>query len=127
VARENQSILEGLIADLKKVNLTSRDPESRELIAKTGKSELELYSTVDRAADHIDHVVQLTGIDHVGLGSDFDGVDDSLPIGLKDVSEYPNLIYALLKRGYSTEDIEKICYKNIFRVWNDVIQQSGQK
>ena len=127
VARENQSILEGLIADLKKVNLTSRDPESRELIAKTGKSELELYSTVDRAADHIDHVVQLIGIDHVGLGSDFDGVDDSLPIGLKDVSEYPNLIYALLKRGYSTEDIEKICYKNIFRVWNDVIQQSGQK
>jgi membrane dipeptidase len=80
------------------------------------------YSSVFVVADHIDHVVKLAGIDHVGLGSDYDGVGDSLPDGLKDVSEYPNLIKELLKRGYSESDIEKICYKNVWRVWNEVIR-----
>jgi len=78
------------------------------------------FPTVQNVADHIDHVVELVGIDYVGLGSDYDGVGDSLPIGLKDVSSYPNLIAELLKRGYSKEDIQKICYKNIFRVWQAV-------
>ena len=78
------------------------------------------YSTVQKVADHIDHVVELAGIDHVGFGSDFDGVGDTLPTGLKDASDYPNLITELLKRGYSDEDIEKNCYKNVFRFWNDV-------
>ncbi len=77
-----------------------------------------IYSDVARVADHIDHVVALAGIDHVGLGSDYDGVGDSLPAGLKDVSQYPNLIAELLERGYSEEDIAKICYRNVFRVWN---------
>lgn len=79
-----------------------------------------LYSSVQKVADHIDHVVEIAGIDHVGFGSDYDGVGDSLPIGLKDVASYPNLIEELLKRGYSEEDIEKICYKNVFRVWKKV-------
>jgi membrane dipeptidase len=78
------------------------------------------FPTVQRVADHIDHVKNLVGIDYIGLGSDFDGVGDSLPTGLKDVSMYPNLIAELLKRGYSQEDIEKICYKNVFRVWKAV-------
>ncbi|KPQ12080.1 MAG: membrane dipeptidase [Algoriphagus marincola HL-49] len=78
------------------------------------------FPTVQRVADHIDHVVDLVGVDYVGFGSDFDGVGDSLPTGLKDVSMFPNLIAELLKRGYSKEDIEKICYKNIFRVWKAV-------
>ena len=56
----------------------------------------------------------------MGIGSDFDGVGDSLPYGLKDVSGYPNLIYELLKRGYSEEDIQKICSGNVFRVWEKV-------
>ena len=84
------------------------------------KEHPELYADVKRAADHIDHVKALAGIDHVGIGSDFDGVGDSLPTGLKDVSMYPNLIYELLKRDYSEEDIEKICSKNVWRVWNQV-------
>jgi len=86
------------------------------------------FSNVVKVADHIDRVVELAGIDHVGLGSDFDGVGDSLPLGLKDVSMYPNLIEELLDRGYSEEDIAKICYKNVFRVWNKVgeIAQSNQ-
>lgn len=79
-----------------------------------------VFPDVSLVADHIDHVVELAGIDHVGFGSDFDGVGDSLPNGLKDVSMYPNLIAELLKRGYSREDVEKICYKNVFRVWRAV-------
>lgn len=75
------------------------------------------YSDIGEVADHIDHVVKLAGIDHVGFGSDFDGVGDSLPEGLKDVSMFPNLIVELLRRGYSEEDIEKICYANLWRVW----------
>ncbi|TNF88697.1 MAG: membrane dipeptidase [Gammaproteobacteria bacterium] len=75
------------------------------------------YSTVDDVLDHIDRAVQLAGIDHVGIGSDYDGVGDTLPIGLKDVSEYPNLVNGLLERGYSEEDIEKIWGGNTMRVW----------
>jgi membrane dipeptidase len=80
------------------------------------------YSDADVAdvAAHIDHAVKLVGIDHVGLGSDFDGVGDNLPNGLKDVSCYPNLIYELLKKGYTQEDIAKICCGNFLRVWSDV-------
>ena len=76
---------------------------------------------ISLVADHIDHVVEIAGIDFVGFGSDFDGVDN-LPIGLEDASKYPGLIHELLKRGYTSDDIEKICYKNLFRVWNDVIE-----
>jgi membrane dipeptidase len=77
-------------------------------------------TTVERVADHIDYVVKIAGIDHVGLGSDFDGVGPTLPDGLKDCSQLPNLLYVLLKRGYSEKDIEKVCNKNIFRVWTQV-------
>lgn len=84
------------------------------------------YATVDDVADHIDRVVQLAGIDHVGLGSDFDGVGDSLPAGLKDVSMYPNLIAVLLQRGYKEPDIEKILYKNFLRVWRAIEARAAQ-
>lgn len=70
--------------------------------------------------DHIDHVVELIGIDHVGIGSDFDGVGDSLPTGLKDVSTYPNLVQGMLDRGYSRKDIEKVLSGNLLRVWSEV-------
>ena len=70
--------------------------------------------------DHFDHVVSLVGIDHVGIGSDYDGVGDSLPVGLKDVSTYPALIEGLLRRGYSEADIVKILGENLLRVWERV-------
>ena len=79
-----------------------------------------IFADVSDVVAHIDHVVQLVGVDHVGLGSDFDGVGDSLPTGLKDASEIPNLIRALLEKGYSEEDIRKICSGNIMRVWEAV-------
>ena len=96
--------------------------DDKELIKYERKvtQENPIYADVTDVADHIDHVVKLAGIDHVAFGSDFDGVGDSLPYELKDVSDYPNLIFHLLKRGYSDEDIAKICYKNIWRVWNEV-------
>jgi membrane dipeptidase len=75
---------------------------------------------VEDVADHIDHVVSLVGIEHVGIGSDFDGVGDSLPDGLKDVSQYPNLVRVLLDRGYSAGEVEKICSGNLLRVWEEV-------
>ncbi|UCG60073.1 MAG: dipeptidase [Phycisphaerales bacterium] len=75
---------------------------------------------------HIDHVVELVGIDHVGLGSDFEGVGGKLPNGLRDVSCYPNLIYELLEKGYTEEDIRKICADNFLRVWSDVQNRTGQ-
>jgi len=75
---------------------------------------------VSRVADHIDHVVRLVGIDHVGLGSDFDGVGDSLPAGLADVAGYPNLIRELIARGYSDDDVRKICGENTLNLWSEV-------
>ena len=78
------------------------------------------FANVDTVIKHIDHVVKLVGIEHVGIGSDFDGVGDSLPDGLKDVSMYPNLIEGLLKRGYSEADIVKIMSGNLLRVWRQV-------
>jgi membrane dipeptidase len=75
------------------------------------------YATLDSVLDHIDHVVKLIGIDHVGIGSDYDGVGDSLPTDLKDVSTYPNLIQGLLNRGYSDKNIVKILSGNFIRVW----------
>ncbi len=75
---------------------------------------------VEQVADHIDHVVAVAGIDHVGLGSDFDGVGAHLPVDLRDVSMYPNLIRVLLERGYSEADIAKIAGENVLRVWQAV-------
>jgi membrane dipeptidase len=106
---------------IKDKGLLSRDAEAQAIIAQFGQHK-DFFSDVERVADHIDHVKSIAGIDHVGIGSDFDGVGDSLPEGLKDVSMYPNLIYVLLKRGYTEADIEKICSGNVFRVWNKVIE-----
>jgi membrane dipeptidase len=75
------------------------------------------YATLDSVLDHIDHVVKLIGIDHVGIGSDYDGVGDSLPTDLKDVSTYPNLIQGLLNRGYSDAHIIQVLSGNFMRVW----------
>jgi membrane dipeptidase len=77
--------------------------------------------SVEDVADHIDHVVDLVGVEHVGLGSDFDGVF-ALPEGLQDASGYPNLVAELLRRGYTDEEIEKILGENVLRVWEEVEQ-----
>jgi membrane dipeptidase len=95
-------------------------PAGQQLIAEFEAAHPLQRVDVSVVADHIDHVVELVGVDYVGFGSDFDGVGDSLPIGLEDVSMYPNLIAELLARGYAEADIEKICSGNVLRVWQAV-------
>ena len=75
------------------------------------------YADIDDVMAHFDHVIDLVGVDYVGIGSDYDGVGDSLPTGLKDVASYPNLVYKLLERGLSDEDIGKILGENLLRIW----------
>jgi membrane dipeptidase len=120
VRREHDSLRTVLYKLLEAEGLTSKDEAAQPIIDQFVKDHPNLWADVETVADHIDHVVRLTGIDHVAFGSDFDGVGDSLPTGLKDVSMYPNLIYVLLQRGYSEEDIQKICWGNVARVWRQV-------
>ena len=75
------------------------------------------FATVATVADHIDRVVELAGVESVGLGSDFDGVGDTLPIGLKDASMFPNLIDELRDRDYDDDALRKILGENLMRVW----------
>lgn len=122
VRQKNELNREKLRALLAEKQLKATDSLAKPIIEQFQKDNPSLFADVETVANHIDRVVMLAGIDHVGLGSDYDGVGDSLPTGLKDVSQFPNLIYVLLKRGYTEEDIEKICSKNVFRVWNKVIE-----
>ena len=74
---------------------------------------------ISKLIDHIDHIVKVAGIDHVGIGADFDGAND-MPEGARDVSMLPNITYELLKRGYSEKDIRKILGENLLRVFGEV-------
>ena len=78
------------------------------------------FADVSLVLDHFDYLKNLVGVDHVGIGTDYDGVGDTLPIGLKDVSSYPVLIQGFLDRGYSDEEIKKILGENLLRVWGEV-------
>ena len=78
-----------------------------------------LVVTVKDVADHIDRVKKLVGIDHVGIGSDYDGWRN-FPVGLEDTSTYPNLIKELLNRDYTKDEIEKVFGGNLLRVWREV-------
>ncbi|MEE3183439.1 MAG: membrane dipeptidase, partial [Pseudomonadota bacterium] len=75
--------------------------------------------TLAQVADHIDYIRGVAGIDHIGIGADYDGMPPG-PVGLEDVSTYPALLVELLKRGYSDHDIGKIAGGNILRVMRDV-------
>lgn len=85
------------------------------------------FADLEVVLDHFDHVIKLVGVDYVGIGSDYDGVGDSLPTGLKDVATYPNLIEGLLVRGYSEEEIAKILSGNLLRVWTQVENHAQQQ
>ena len=73
-------------------------------------------ATLAQVADHIEHIRRIAGIDHVGLGGDYDGTDE-LPDGLEDVSKYPDLVAELLRRGWTDADARKLVGENILRVW----------
>ena len=85
-------------------------------LAKLGRIPLS------KLLDHFEHAVKIAGVEHVGLGSDFDGVDDMLPEGMEDISRIPNLVRGLMGRGFSDEDILKILGGNTLRVMREVEQ-----
>ncbi|PST82635.1 membrane dipeptidase [Pedobacter yulinensis] len=95
--------------------LRSRSNAIDELLARHGTEADAIRPSLSVLIDHIDHVVQLVGSDHVGLGADFDGAE-SYPRGMNSVADYPKVTAALIKRGYKTADIEKILGGNLLRV-----------
>jgi len=108
-------------ADLKK-QFTS-DPSR--LAAELRKSNTERIKRLGRVPlskllDHFEHAVKVAGVDHVGLGSDFDGAEDQFPEGMEDISKIPNLVRGLMERGFSDADIEKILGGNTMRVMREV-------
>ncbi|MEE9230649.1 MAG: dipeptidase [Acidobacteriota bacterium] len=94
---------------------TAYEEQNEKYWAEHPRTEVTLGDVVD----HIDHVVSLVGIDHVGIGSDYDGVT-WLPVGLEDASTFPGLIEELLRRNYIEDDIRKILSGNLMRVWSEV-------
>ena len=82
---------------------------------KNDNDDSQPFGSVKNVVDHIEHVINIAGIDHVGIGSDFDGVT-RLPVGLKDVSQYPNITEELMNRGYTKSDVHKILGGNVIRV-----------
>ncbi len=114
---QNQALSAAIDAYLGENNI---DPDSEEgFLYREKQRKSNPIGTLADLVDHIDHIIDLVGIDHVGLGSDYDGVT-GLPEGLEDVSTYPNLIAELLRRGHSDEDIAKILGGNALRVWQQV-------
>ena len=121
-ARQYGDLRRAAYREAREANPELDDEEVAALVSTTFEAEHGgyPYATLDDVLDHIDYVVGLSSVDAVGIGSDYDGVGDSLPEGLKDVSAYPNLVRGLLERGYSEGDIKKILGENLLRVWAEV-------
>ncbi|KAJ3034986.1 dipeptidase 1 (renal) [Rhizophlyctis rosea] len=81
-------------------------------------------ANLSQVADHIEHIAKVGGVEHVGFGSDFDGIT-SVPEGLEDVTKYPNLVAELLRRGFSDKEVEGIIGENLLRVFGKVEKVKG--
>jgi len=108
----------GLDAEMKRRGLDPWEEASRAARAEYARSNPAPRATLAQVADHIEHVREVAGIDHVGLGGDFDGTED-LPDGLADVSCYPALIAELLERGWSEQDCARLAGGNVLRVMRE--------
>ena len=109
-----QKYTDQLKADGKPVNYVEVDRMEREWMAKIPRPPLKSL------IDHIDHIAKVAGIDHVGLGSDFDGVSGATPQGIDSAADLPKITQALLDRGYSADEIKKILGGNLMRVFREV-------
>jgi membrane dipeptidase len=104
---------------------------SREVAIWSGLSDEERAgrqrprATIDDVVRHIEHVREVAGVDHVGIGADYDGISE-LPIGLEDVSTYPRLFAELSRRGWSEADLRKLAGENIIRAWHRVEEVSAR-
>lgn len=126
IAKKRAAHREALKALLAAENLNPDDKAALPLVNKFREDNPPVYSDVEKVADHFEHVKNMVGTDHLGIGSDFDGLGDSLPVNLKDVSMYPQLIASLLARDFTDSDIRKICHDNVFRVWTEALQFAGK-
>ena len=109
-----KSLIETFQAQGKPVNYMQVERLEREWMAKIPRPPFKSL------IDHIDHIAKIAGVDHVGLGSDFDGVSGALPQGMDSAADLPKVTQALLERGYSAEDIKKILGGNVLRVFQQV-------
>jgi membrane dipeptidase len=104
----------------KTVTYLDIDRIEREWLAKIPRPPLKAL------IDHIDHIAKVAGVDHVGLGSDFDGVSGATPQGIDSAADLPKITQALLDRGYSAEDIRKILGGNLLRVFREAEKVSRE-
>ena len=120
VVPEGAQAMAGFLAELKRLEKEHPgDTTAVEAGLKTyEETHPEPASTVADVADHIDHIRDVAGVDHIGVGSDYDGTS-GMPEGMEDVSCYPNLFAELLDRGYSEEDCAKIAGRNVLRVMRE--------
>src|SRR5204862_2602363 len=109
-----------LKAEGKPVNYVDVGRIEREWMAKIPRPPLKSL------IDHIDHIAKVAGIDHVGLGSDFDGVSGATPQGIDSAADLPKITQALLDRGYTANDIHKILGENLLRVFRQVQRVSRE-
>lgn len=115
-----QQYMDQMKSQGKEVNYSEIDVIEREWLAKIPKPPLSAL------IDHIDHIAKVAGVDHVGLGSDFDGVSGQTPQGMNSAADLPKITQALLDRGYSATDIKKILGGNILRVFGEVEKVSRE-
>jgi membrane dipeptidase len=112
--------LEKLRAEGKQVTFADEDQITREWVAKIPRPPFTAL------IDHIDHIAKVAGVDHVGLGSDFDGVSGATPVGMDSAADLPKITQALLDRGYSADDIRKVLGGNTLRVFGEVEKVSRE-
>jgi membrane dipeptidase len=115
-----RAYLAKLKADGKQVTYADEDRITREWMARIPRPPFTVL------IDHIDHIAKVAGVDHVGLGSDFDGVSGATPAGMDSAADLPKITQALLDRGYSAEDIRKILGGNVMRVFKEVERVSRE-
>ena len=101
-------------------------PEEDEFVARYRERDPAPRASIDDVVAHVEHVREVAGVDHVGLGGDYDGVSD-LPDGLEDVTGYPRLLAALAERGWSDEDLARLTCRNVLRAMGDAGLTSGRE
>jgi membrane dipeptidase len=115
----------GLDAEMKRRGLDSGDEASQAAREDYARSNPAPRATLAQVADHVEHVREVAGVEHVGIGGDFDGTED-LPNGLGDVSCYPALVAELLERGWSEQDCGRLAGGNVLRVMREAESAAGE-
>jgi membrane dipeptidase len=122
--RQFEDIWSGLVRFLRERQLALGSPETDVWLEDYFAEHPRVETSVADVADHIERVIALGGIEHVGIGSDFDGVP-AVPVGLEDVAGYPALVAELLRRGHSEADLRKVLGENLMRVWAQAEAEAG--